>query len=246
MPSSPPGRLPNETWEAIFCKLPGHDLSKYVQFVCRTFYSIIKNSLEFQYSIALACEGMVDTSTSDLPFLNRLAVLHKRRAGWDSLGWELLPEVTSLDNFRLSGFAGGFFVTLSGDRNLSSVQLPSKNNPKPNICSVQLAREMYAQDFVLDPTQDVIIFFTQDRNGIFLFGREQRQYTLYVRSLSSARPHPDARYSRLFMPCDLSRGYLTVLRIHGDLVGFLRVDDPTSELHIWDWQTGEHLVVSTF
>lgn len=203
--------------------------------------------MPLQYKLALAANGMIDGPSSiGLTASERLSLLHERRLSWRQL--TLGSPDASIHLPRQHGgseFAGGYFGrcftayspedVANGQPDLTLVTLPSRSPP------VQTKIEAYnfgfrIRDFVLDPSQDLLVLLeVPGLDGRF------RIHPRNVGKPSEAHPGADTavvesktREDISDLPCEL--------QIADDVVA-LFVRSATATIVIFNWRTGEELIV---
>ena len=76
----------------------------------------------------------------------------------------------------------------------------------------------------------------------------KRISNLFVLTMSTGQKHPKAQSIKLEAPEMRMNGVVSDLRVHEDLCVIVVREDNCQEtlrfyMHVWDWQTGEHLAV---
>lgn len=125
---------------------------------------MIDNSSEFQYTIELARDGMVDHPT-ELSHADRLAKLRRLREAWNGLAWKTHSVIPMQGLCHAYELVEGMFVKGAGGVDFSISWLPS---------ATEKGRQMYrsdlqipARDFAIDPGQDLVIFVDDVSGYVF-------------------------------------------------------------------------------
>lgn len=128
--------------------------------MCVTFRDVVQQSLELQYKIELAADGMVDGLPGLMSTAERLQLLLERRRAWRRLDWKKVVAVPIRGACQAYELVGGVFAKTmavdieSGSRHLVASWLPSQNDPGHTIVQEDLG--LPTRDFAIDPTQDLI------------------------------------------------------------------------------------------
>ncbi|TFK62399.1 hypothetical protein BDN72DRAFT_392250 [Pluteus cervinus] len=228
--------VPDELWEQVFLHLDYPSVLRCKQ-ACRLFSGIITASAEIQYRGELTMDCMIDTGMSNLPITDRLTLLRKRRFAWDNLQWNVLPKKTipAANTYHTYDFVAGTYALIGGDEFIA-VTLPTTAHQ-----GIQKTHtlDFRALDFVMDPTQDVVIFL-----GYQMTADPSSTY-LYVRTYESMTPHPQSEQSRILVNSS-SRSRVYQLHLNGDIFA-LANSHPTrdAEIRIWNWKTAKLIIELT-
>ncbi len=126
--------------------------------MCIAFRDIIKDSIELQYQIELAADGMVDGPhcSGSLSTAERLRLLIDRRQRWRSLDWTRKVTVELPGVCQAYELVGGVFAKsmMSGAKHLVAAWLPTRDTEVQTIIREDLG--FPTRDFAIDPTQDLI------------------------------------------------------------------------------------------
>ncbi|KAL6306507.1 hypothetical protein BKA93DRAFT_729237 [Sparassis latifolia] len=232
-------KLPSEILIAILKYLDFKELLK-CNLICKTFRHIVAQSLELQYIIELAADGMVDGPPGRMTTADRLHLLLDRRRRWRTLDWTKKTLVSVPGPCQAYELVGGVFAksmsvsNLVGSRHFIATWLPTRSEPAISIMRDDLG--IATRDFAIDPSQDLIAFVDADDNS------PNRGFLLKIqfRTISTNKAHPQARSTEVRAPIPFSLGS-SFVQIVDDIVGmFFWVHGPG--LIIWNWMTGEILV----
>ncbi|TCD64836.1 hypothetical protein EIP91_003584 [Steccherinum ochraceum] len=186
-------QLPSELLEAIFLYL---DLLSILR--CRRVSTRLDECILFstrlQYRIELAGsslrDGCVKSSTSD-----RLTAVRRRRKAWDTLSFST-RKVVSVISAEWKILCGCHIAWTHSPGHLTVMQIPSaiRNIPEKSwtmtLDGTNPGRRPSSEsDLVMDPDQDLIIYFDVQFDG--------EQCDLMFRSLSSGEAHPAAARANL-------------------------------------------------
>ncbi|TFK62398.1 hypothetical protein BDN72DRAFT_964576 [Pluteus cervinus] len=222
--------LPNELWEDVFLQVNYPNVLRLKQ-TCRLFNDIITASTKIEYYGELTMDGLIDTDTSDLSIKDRFDLLRERRFTWENLQWKKFPAESFPGLCHLYELAGGVYAALDANNDFTALTLPTK--------TCEGSRKSYhldfpARDFVMDPTQDLVVFLGgQVANDPAIH--------LHVRTCESAgrRPHPHSEQSRLLVHSQ-GRPDAWMIQIADNHVALAWNDDTETELNIriWNWKSG--------
>jgi hypothetical protein len=128
--------------------------------VCQTLKQLIRDSIKLQYLIELAAAGMVNNTSSDLSYQERLSMLHHRNQRWATLDWHkhlVISFPMSAGEYELVGgvFARTIRVINSPSHHLFATYLPSNRGPSRLLMKEQIVVE--PMDFTMDPSQDLLV-----------------------------------------------------------------------------------------
>ena len=128
--------------------------------MCARLRDVVNNSLELQYNIELAADGLVDGVRSPLSISERQTRVLELRARWRSLDWMGPTSVSIPAACQAYDMAGGVFASSmasssSSSRHLMLCWLPTHASPGKT-------KEMNDLDFavdeiMLDPSQDLVV-----------------------------------------------------------------------------------------
>ncbi|KAJ6483007.1 hypothetical protein DFH09DRAFT_1378468 [Mycena vulgaris] len=198
MPRLSLGNLPPEITLDVLNHLDGKTLiqscSSLVK-VCRLWKETIDNSTGLRYTIELWADGMVVGDSGNSPSVKKLEALYERRRAWLKLNWtsitvipidlassvcDLVDGVIAQQNIELGSF--------------TTVSLPSARDPTVKTTSSPGDPGMEPRDFVIDPTQDLVAFVSENTNNNCL--------DVEYRTLSLLKPHPLAAVPVMSFPLD--------------------------------------------
>ncbi|KAH9841153.1 uncharacterized protein C8Q71DRAFT_702214 [Rhodofomes roseus] len=213
--------------------------------VCRAFHDVVKRSLELQYKIELAADGLVDGVGVNLTTAERLALLLDRRKRWRTLDWMSRTAVSVpgacqayelVDGVFAKSMMSGAPLYGPGSHHLNATWLPTRAHPPRSLVREDIG--VATRDFAIDPSQDLIAFVDAD-NG----DNSQTRIQIYLRTISTNARHPHAALPELVAPIPFELGS-SFIQIVDDVVGmFFWVHGPG--LIIWNWQTAEVVVKRT-
>ncbi|KAI0710765.1 hypothetical protein C8Q76DRAFT_738669 [Earliella scabrosa] len=201
--------------------------------VCSRLRDIVKDSVELQYCIELAADGLVDGIGCSLSTAERLERLLQLRVRWRYLEWTRVTQISTPAHFCAYEMTDGVHATSRSSpslhsRHLSVTWLPTATNPQPRT----IEREdigLDARDFAIDPSQDLIAFLTSDA--------QQKRLSVHLRRISDNTPHSHASQKEL-TATSLNEPHGLVIQIADDLVSLF----VAPRLIIWNWRTGIRLV----
>ena len=139
--------------------------------ICRAFNDVIKQSLELQYKIELAADGLVDGIGVDLTTAERLALLYDRRKRWRVLDWTKRTAVSVpgacqayelVDGVFAKSMMSGTHLYGPGSHHLNATWLPTRSQPARSLVREDIG--VATRDFAIDPSQDLIALVDAD-NG---------------------------------------------------------------------------------
>ncbi|TCD61584.1 hypothetical protein EIP91_008187, partial [Steccherinum ochraceum] len=200
--------------------------------VCCELYNIIKTSLDLQYNIELAADGMIDgpRGSGSLSTAQRLELLLDRRQRWRTLNWTRQVTVPVMGSCQAYELVGGMFAKsmgqgAGGSRHLITTWLPSRTKSARSTVREDLG--VPTRDFAIDPSQDLIALVNVDDR-------------VHLRTISTNTPHKGAAKAELQTPVPFQIGNCFI-QIVQDVVGmFFWLHGPG--LIVWNWRTGEALV----
>ncbi|KAH9943621.1 hypothetical protein B0H21DRAFT_695505 [Amylocystis lapponica] len=212
--------------------------------VCKTLRATVKGSLELQYQIELAADGMVDGPPDLMTTADRLELLLDRRRRWRMLDWTRKVMVPIPGACQAYELAGGVFTKLmmAGDvgnieesivfRHLIATWLPSRTKEARSIVRDEL--DVVTREFTIEPSQDLVVLIDADdiiHSGFVI--------KVYLQTTSTNAAHPGAASSVLRAEISSGLGSMTT-RVVDDVIGIFWDSGPG--LIIWNWVTAEMLV----
>jgi hypothetical protein len=222
--------------------------------VCRQLHVLIATSLNLQYRIELAAEGLIDgppggpASTTAA----RMDLLLERRVAWRALRPRRRVAVALAGHCHAYELVGGLFAKALEEygsaRRLVASWLPSNTTDEMRLVVDDLGVRI--KDFALDPAQDLIVLLEHRpaagpsaNTSAATAGADIR---VHLRKLSAGAvaPHPAAKVPVL---CRRALGPVhgCMIQIVEDVVG-MYFWMPLHGVLIWNWMTGEELVVRLF
>ncbi|KAH9943580.1 hypothetical protein B0H21DRAFT_487066 [Amylocystis lapponica] len=212
--------------------------------VCKTLREIVKESVELQYQIELAADGMVDGPPGLMTTADRLELLLDRRRRWRMLDWTRRVTVPIPGACQAYELAGGVFAKSMrvGDvddgvdkfrrmvRHLTATWLPSRTKEAQSIIREEL--DVATGEFTIDPSQDLIVLVNVD-----YMQPECCTINVHLRTISTNTAHLGAASSQLRAEISSDPGMMSV-QVVDDVVGVIC----WASLVIWNWVTAEVLV----
>ncbi|KAI0682113.1 hypothetical protein C8T65DRAFT_301266 [Cerioporus squamosus] len=226
-------QLPQELLVELLKHLELLDLLR-CKAVCSILRDVTNDSLELQYRIELAADGLVDGVGCNLSTAERLARLLELRARWHYLDWTDVkpiraPAMCQAYELVDGVFASSMGIGLSGSRHLSLTWLPTRAEEGRTVERDDLG--VTVRDFAIDPSQDLMALVIAD---------EFASFNIHLRTMSENKPHPRAAKAELKAPIPFQVGN-SFIQIVDDIVGtFFWVHGPG--LLIWNWRTGKNVV----
>ncbi|TFK85394.1 hypothetical protein K466DRAFT_494844, partial [Polyporus arcularius HHB13444] len=202
--------------------------------ICSLLRNVIQDSLELQYRIELAADGLVDGIGCSLSTSERLARLLELRARWHYLDWADVKPIQAPAMCQAYELVDGVFASsmgngLSGSRHLALTWLPNRREAERTVERSDLG--VTVRDFAIDPSQDLMALVIAD---------EVESFNIHLRTMSGNKPHPRAAQPELKAPIPFQVGN-SFIQIVDDIVGtFFWVHGPG--LLIWNWRTGKNVV----
>ncbi|PCH34839.1 hypothetical protein WOLCODRAFT_145533 [Wolfiporia cocos MD-104 SS10] len=211
--------------------------------VCVRLRNVIKGSLELQYKIELAADGLVDGLPSRLTTAERYRLLLDRRRRWRTLDWiekAYVPIPGPCQAYEL--VAGVFAKSMNdrmsqGSRHLNATWLPSRRGDVRQIIHEDLG--VATRDFAIDPSQDLIALV--DAGDGTTDDDQWRDLRVHLRTLSKNAKHPRAASKQLTAPIMLPMGP-SFIQIVDDVIGIFSFFHSPG-LVVWNWRTGKILVL---
>lgn len=218
--------------------------------VCRQLHALVATSLNLQYRVELAAEGLIDgppggpASTTAA----RMDVLLERRVAWRALRPRRRASVALAGHCHAYELVGGLFAKaleeFGAARRLVASWLPSSTADETRLVVDDLG--VRVKDFALDPAQDLIVLLEHRpaagpsaNTSAATAGADIR---VHLRKLSGGvvAPHPAAKVPVL---CRRALGPVhgCMIQIVEDVVG-MYFWMPLHGVLIWNWMTGEELV----
>lgn len=107
-------------------------------------------------------DGMVDCAAPTIPYQDRLKELIGHRKAWATLSWRRssLRIPGGMEEPNLYGFVAGVFAKLIQRRTFVTRHLATVHESNNRWIKRQLS--FPAKEFVMDPTQDLVIFLEED------------------------------------------------------------------------------------
>ncbi|KDR71386.1 hypothetical protein GALMADRAFT_102723 [Galerina marginata CBS 339.88] len=231
--------LPQEIQIEILAHLDYRSLLRSAS-TCRSLYQTCKGSLQVQYIIELAMNGMND-SGSNIPHAELLSRLRDLRGAWEVLAWKRVKKVLIGDDCLAYELVAGVFALSNGD-GLMFNWLPSATVDGRTLERRSL--ELTVRDFAMDPTQDLIAILEDDQIPIsFHHGRNVR---VHIKTISTNEYHPASRQGILAFQIlpdqDYGNGIQNaMLQVAYDTVALFvtKAGLPfKSRILIWNWCNG--------
>ncbi|KIK16724.1 hypothetical protein PISMIDRAFT_254243 [Pisolithus microcarpus 441] len=239
--------LPPELWTTIFLQMDARTIVRCCA-VCHRFKGIIQASMELQYWIELAADGMVDGLPSSLTVRERLTRLREPRQSWATLQWSSrisVPMSGPFNSLVLVGgvlFKTGYFMPYPfSERHLTVTWLPSALDPQ--ACThVRENAWVSTLESAVDPSQDLIIYFTGGHTNLVQMSVASGPLEMHVRTISTNEDHPEARLPTLCMSV-LHNDTFSSIQIADDIVCIWSRFAGDNLLHItlWNWKTGKFI-----
>ncbi|KAH9031019.1 hypothetical protein EDB85DRAFT_2146365 [Lactarius pseudohatsudake] len=221
---------------------------------CRQLHALVSASLNLQYRIELAADGFIDrppggpASTAAA----RMDLLLERRVAWRVMRPRRRAAVALAGRCRAYELVGGLFAKAVEEhgaaRRLVASWLPSNSADETRLVVDDLGVRI--KDFALDTAQDLIVLL-EHPSAAGLSASPSAAYAgtdirVHLRKLSAGAvaPHPAAKVSVL---CHRARGPVhgCMIQIVEDVVEMYLLM-PLPGVLIWNWMTGEELVVRLF
>ena len=224
--------------------------------------------MELQYALELAADKMIDgpRGPGTLTTSARYELLLDRRRRWRQLDWQRLDTISLPGTCQAYELVGGVFAksmggmgfdSTSGSKHLIMSWLPTRTNEAHHIVREDLG--IASRDFAIDPTQDLIALVDMDdRCAVALVtttgtlftprialtrGNGELKIRVHLRTMTSNAAHPRAKQPYLSAPISVHINSCFV-QIVDDVIGmFFWVHGPG--YIIWNWRTGEKLIVRT-
>ena len=229
-------------------------ISSFFPQACKQLHSLVTSSLTLQYRIELAADGLVD----GLPggpaptTAARLDLLLERRAAWRALRPGRRAAVALAGHCHAYELVGGLFAKaleeFGAARRLVASWLPSSIAAETRLVVDDLGVRI--KDFALDPAQDLIVLL-EHRPAVGPIASSTSSpdaaagadIRVHLRKLSAGATaaHPAASNPVL---CRRALGPVhgCMIQIVEDVVG-MYFWMPFHGVLIWNWMTGEEIVV---
>ncbi|KAH8985219.1 hypothetical protein EDB86DRAFT_3083757 [Lactarius hatsudake] len=218
--------------------------------VCRHLHALVATSLNLQYRVELAAEGVIDGSPGGPAYTTaaRMDLLLERRVAWRALRPRRRASVALAGHCHAYELVGGLFAKALEEygaaRRLVASWLPSNTTDETRLVVDDLGVRI--KDFALDPAQDLIVLLEHRpaagpsaNTSAATAGADIR---VHLRKLSAGAvvPHPEAKVPVL---CRRALGPVhgCMIQIVEDVVG-MYFWMPLHGVLIWNWMAGEELV----
>ncbi|KAH9172424.1 hypothetical protein EDB89DRAFT_1965167 [Lactarius sanguifluus] len=218
--------------------------------VCRHFHALVATSINLQYRVELAAEGLIDGSPGGPAYTTaaRMDLLLERRVAWRALRPRRRASVALAGHCHAYELVGGLFAKALEEygaaRRLVASWLPSNTADETRLVVHDLGVRI--KDFALDPAQDLIVLLEHRpavgpsaNTSAATAGADIR---VHLRKLSAGAvvPHPEAKVPVL---CRRALGPVhgCMIQIVEDVVG-MYFWMPLHGVLIWNWMAGEELV----
>ncbi|KAI0738201.1 hypothetical protein C8Q80DRAFT_1347854, partial [Daedaleopsis nitida] len=212
--------------------------------VCSRLHNILKNSVELQYQVELAADGLVDGIGCTLSTSERLSRLLELRRRWRFLEWTSAvtiqgPTPAYSAAYELVDGSYAAFIA-SGESPTNRLVLTSL----PTTVEASRTLEMeYAEqdvrDFAIDASQDLIAMVGVTIGG--LHTSVPLTFDLHLRTIAGNKPHPKAANAVLRSPILFFPSHLMVQIVDHIIGAFFWTHDPL--LLVWNWHTGTPIMV---
>ncbi|KAG2369407.1 hypothetical protein BDR07DRAFT_1323501 [Suillus spraguei] len=203
---------------------------------------------------------MEDGIRSQLTATSRLTLLKERDASWNALKWRETRDIPVLQGDIIWELCGGIFAqsSLPPEGTLRLFRLPSQyRNIQASSWRVPLLKN--SREFTIDPAQDLLVLV---ENPIVIEASDKThshiQIQVHLRSVTTGRVHPSVINVISFLNHNLDMRRTPrneanpevpmSLQISGDFLGILFISDPgrdniAPELVVWNWKTGELVLI---
>ncbi|KAJ6541968.1 hypothetical protein DFH09DRAFT_48186 [Mycena vulgaris] len=177
------GNLPQDIILEILNHLDGKTLIQSCSSVCRLWKETIDSSAELQYAIELWADGMIVGDSGNSPAIKKLEALYERRRAWLTLNWTSITVIPIDLSSSACDLVDGVFAQRDIELgSFTTVSLPSVRDPTVKTTSSPGDPGMDPRDFVIDPTQDLVAFVSENS--------ENNCVDVDYRTLSSLKSHP--------------------------------------------------------
>ncbi|KAF5387231.1 hypothetical protein D9757_006816 [Collybiopsis confluens] len=233
--------FPHEIVLRVLLQLDPVSLAR-CQMVCKFLHDTITESVSLVYTLELAISHQEDGHSSNLSAQEKLDLLRNQQRHWAKLDWgeELRYEMKR----GIWELFGNVLAQHDVDQSFIFVQFPSAHrNIAERTWTVKPEIQGIAQDFVIDPTQDLFILIEiPPLPPIETLSATHPTYHIHILTMSTATKHPLAADSGMLYH-DRSLPHLASysMQISGDFVGILFYANGLlqNEFIIWGWKTGE-------
>ncbi|KAG2049910.1 hypothetical protein BDR06DRAFT_918460 [Suillus hirtellus] len=240
--------LPSEVIRQTLSNLDWRTLLT-LRLVCKFLCSMVDKSPPAQYLIELAISGLEDNKrSSQLTTASRLALLKERNTHWNTLQWVESRDLPLLQDDDEWQFCGGVLAQSNLLGTMRLYQLPSQYRNIP-ARSWRIPILSNTEDFTMDPAQDLLVLV--EKPILIPAHNNTKSYMwirIHPRSLTTGHAHPSAVKVidyRLYMQSAKLEMELSIQTCTKFLAILFIVEDNTSELTLWNWQTGESILRSS-
>ncbi|KDQ22897.1 hypothetical protein PLEOSDRAFT_163784 [Pleurotus ostreatus PC15] len=190
-----------------------------------------------------------------MPYQDRLKELIGHRKAWATLSWRQssLRIPGDIEEPNLYGFVAGVFAKLLEHYMFVTLHLPTMHESNNRWMKRRLS--FPAKEFVMDPTQDLVIFLEEDTRPWSYNG--QRSVCLHVQTLSTGDPHPLARNAILTFdipphPDESGRNdiWFSSIKLAVDIIlmqySVSNEGEEGMHFQFWNWKTGHGWLISGY
>ena len=161
--------------------------------MCTILRDIVRDSIELQYIIELAADGMVDGIGCNLSTAERLARLLQLRARWRSLEWTRVITISTPVSFQqcvVDGVYASMPEVDNPSRRLTLTCLSSNGDVEvPRVLQMEDTEENI-HAFALDPSQNLVVLLLEEDPLVYVFrSYEVRIATHTVFNLQSSEQY---------------------------------------------------------
>ena len=140
--------------------------------MCTILRDIVRDSIELQYIIQLAADGMVDGIGCNLSTAERLARLLQLRARWRSLEWTRVITISTPVSFQqcvVDGVYASMPEVDNPSRRLTLTCLSSNGDVEvPRVLQMEDTEENI-HAFALDPSQNLVVLLLEEDPLVYVF-----------------------------------------------------------------------------
>ena len=214
--------------------------------VSKQLHALVTTSLALQYRIELASDGLVNGQPggSASTTAARMELLLERRAAWRALRPNRRTSVALAGHCHAYELVGGLFAKALEEsgaaRRLVASWLPGNGRGERRFVVDDLGVRI--KDFALDPSQDLIVLLEHRPAAPGSPSMAGADICVHLRRLGAVvAPHPAAKNPML---CRRAVGPVhgCMIQIVEDIVG-MYFWVPFHAVLIWNWMTGEELLV---